>query len=122
MTNQDWIFRVISSFYDKARNDLLIGYHFRNIPDFNEHIPRIAAFWELQLLGRSEIKISKPFDVINIHSPLNIKRGELGRWLVLFRQTLKEKLSENPEMKTIEEDWEKKLIFFEMTFLRSLGL
>ena len=38
------------------------------------------------------------------------------------QKALKEKISENPEMKTIEEDWEKKLIFFEMTFLRSLGL
>lgn len=122
MTAQDWIFQVVSSFYEKAKNDILIGYHFRNIPDFNEHIPRIAAFWELQILGKSDIKISKPFDVINVHLPLKIKKGELGRWLLLFRKTLEEELAHDLEMKDIKMEWEKKLIIFETTFLRSFGL
>lgn len=122
MTRHDWIASVVSSFYDKARNDILIGYHFRNIPDFDEHIPRIVAFWELQLLGKTQTIINRPFEIINVHVPLNIKRGELGRWLVLFRQTLNEKLTEYPIMKDLEREWEKKLVFFESTFLRSFGL
>ncbi len=122
MNRQEWISLVVSSFYDKARNDILIGYHFRNIPDFDEHIPRIVAFWELQLLGKTQTIVSRPFDIINVHIPLKIKRGELGRWLVLFRQTLKEKLTEYPLMKDLEGEWEKKLVFFESIFLRSLGL
>lgn len=122
MTRHDWIASVVFSFYDKARNDILIGYHFRNIPDFDEHIPRIVAFWELQLLGKTKTISNRPFDIINVHVPLNIKRGELGRWLVLFRQTLNEKLTEYPIMKDLEREWERKLAFFESTFLRSFRL
>jgi truncated hemoglobin YjbI len=122
MNKNDWILSVVQSFYDKARFDLLIGYHFRNIPDFETHIPRIATFWEMQLLGNPSRKIDKPFDVINVHNPLGIKRGELGRWLVLFRKTLDEQVTLHPEMKELREEWERRLEVFEGIFLRFLGL
>jgi hypothetical protein len=37
MTKPGWILAVVDSFYDKAKTDVLIGYHFRNIKDFEEH-------------------------------------------------------------------------------------
>jgi truncated hemoglobin YjbI len=118
MTQNEWIFEVVNSFYDKAKNDILIGYHFRNIPDFNTHIPRISAFWELQLLG----KTSRPFeggafDVMNVHMPLKIKRGELGRWLLLFRKTLDEK--NLPDFSSLKDLWDERLKTFERIFLNS---
>ena len=121
MKNQDWILKVVQSFYEKAKTDILIGYHFRNIQDFEEHIPRIASFWDLQLLGKTERQISHPFDVMNLHLKLGIKRGELGRWLVLFRKTLDEEVFEFPEMKSLKENWEDKLVTFEGIFSRFLG-
>lgn len=121
MTKQEWIFKVVNSFYDKVKIDVLIGYHFRNIHDFDEHIPRIASFWDLQLLGKTERRIESPFDVMNLHMQLGIKRGELGRWLVLFRKTLAEELSAHPEMKPLGEAWEERLVIFEGIFSRFLG-
>jgi hemoglobin len=109
------IHQVVSQFYDKAKNDVLIGHHFRIILDFEAHIPRIVAFWEIQLLGSTGAK-TPPFDLINVHAPLGIKRGEIGRWLVLFRKTLEE----NPD--PINALWEERLQFFEKTFLRFLRL
>jgi len=119
MNEQDWIFSVVDAFYQKARYDILIGYHFRNISDFESHIPRIASFWEMQLLGRTPHKLEAPFDMSKAHLPLGIKRGELGRWLLLFRKTLKEK--EQPEFQNLIYKWEEKLKTFEGIFLRFLG-
>ncbi len=118
MTNADWILAVVDSFYDKAKTDVLIGYHFRNIKDFEEHIPRIASFWDLQLLGKSERKITHPFDVAKLHLELKIKKGEVGRWLILFRKTLDEMTAKYPEMKELETLWRERLVFFEGIFLR----
>lgn len=120
MTQKEWIDQVVWSFYDKAKIDILIGYHFRNIQDFNEHIPRIVAFWEIQLLGSTERVLSEPFDVMKAHNPLGIKRGELGRWMVLFRKTLDEKMQ--PEMSELRAKWEERLKFFEGVFSRFYGL
>lgn len=122
MNKHEWILEVVNRFYDKAKFDVIIGYHFRNIKDFDEHIPRIASFWDLQLLGKTERKIEDPFDVMNLHLQLGIKRGELGRWLVLFRKTLTEQIENHPEMKFLKDAWEERLIVFEGIFSRFLGL
>ncbi|MBA2405688.1 MAG: preprotein translocase subunit TatC [Bdellovibrionales bacterium] len=105
MTESEWIFQVVTSFYNKAKNDVLIGYHFRIITDFDSHIPRIASFWDLQLQGATERTITEPFDVMKVHIPLKIKRGELGRWLVLFKKTLDEETLLHPEFKEFKELW-----------------
>jgi truncated hemoglobin YjbI len=118
MTKPEWILAVVYSFYDKAKIDVLIGYHFRNIQDFDEHIPRIASFWDLQLLGKTERKITHPFDVATLHLALKIKPGEVGRWLVLFRKTLDEMTALHPEMKDLDLQWREKLKHFESIFLR----
>lgn len=122
MTREEWIFEVVDSFYQKAKIDVLIGYHFRNIKDFDEHIPRIASFWDLQLLGTTARRLDKPFDVVNLHLPLGIKKGELGRWLVLFRKSLNDSLTLHPEMQDLAGVWETRLKFFEGVFSRFLGI
>ncbi len=122
MNDKDFIFSVVSAFYEKAKIDVLIGYHFRHITDFDSHIPRIAAFWEIQLLGKTERLIDVPFDMIGVHRPLSIKKGELGRWLVLFKQTLEEKMIGNQHFEDLKKEWLSRLEFFEKTFLRFLGL
>lgn len=122
MKNQDWIFRVVDCFYAKARADVLIGYQFWRIQDFDTHIPRIAAFWELQLLGSTTRELSHPFDAMNAHIPLHLKKGELGRWLVLFRKTLDEETGKCPEFGELRQNWEERLKFFEAVFSRFFGL
>lgn len=120
MTPNDWILEVVDSFYQKAKIDVLIGYHFRVITDFDSHIPRIATFWELQLLGKPSRKVDPPFDMFNIHLPLLIKPGELGRWLVLFRKTLDEKVAEHSEFLKLREMWEERLVTFEGIFQKMI--
>jgi hemoglobin len=121
MSQNDWIFLVVEAFYQKAKNDILIGYHFRIIENFETHIPRIAAFWEMQLLGSPLKPQTEPFDLMKVHIPLQIKRGELGRWLLLFRKTLEEQTSKHPEQAEFKELWLIRLNFFEGVFLRFFG-
>ena len=116
MRDSEWILAVVDSFYQKAKKDVLIGYHFRVIKDFDEHIPRIASFWDLQLLGKTERTLSQPFDVANLHLALKIKKGEVGRWLVLFRKTLEDMTLSHPEMNELAKEWRNKLTFFEALF------
>lgn len=121
MTNAEWILNVVDRFYDKAKTDVLIGYHFRVIHDFDEHIPRIAAFWDLQLLGKTSRVLTSPFDVMNIHQKMGIHRGEIGRWLLLFRKTLDEEVAKDPSKTDLRNKWDERLVNFERIFLRFLG-
>lgn len=106
---------VVRAFYQKARNDVLIGYHFARIPDFEAHLPRIFAFWELQLLGHTTRELDRPLDAIRAHVPLNIHRGEIGRWVKLFTETLEEK-NLDPALRDL---WLSKLQHFQQVFLSS---
>jgi truncated hemoglobin YjbI len=81
---------IVKSFYARATNDILIGYHFRVIDDFESHFPRIADFWQLQLTGKMDHPQSLPFDIVTKHVPLKIKTGEVDRWGLLFSKTLDE--------------------------------
>lgn len=121
MSKEDWIFKVVDAFYQKAKTDILIGYHFRVISDFDTHIPRIATFWEMQLLGNTTRELSHPFDVMKVHVPLGIKRGELGRWLLLLKKTLEEQTKMHPEFLDLKTLWLTRLDFFEGVFLRFFG-
>ena len=82
------ILKLIESFYNVAKKDVMIGYHFRFIEDFESHIPRIANFWNLQLNGEVENRAHLPFKLLEVHMGLGIKRGEMGRWIVLFKENL----------------------------------
>jgi truncated hemoglobin YjbI len=82
------ILEIITAFYEKATVDILIGYHFRKILNFDKHLPRIASFWQLQLTGKIDQRTELPFQLLQVHIPLKIKRGEVDRWVTLFEQTL----------------------------------
>ncbi len=78
---------IISDFYQQALDDVFIGYQFRKIEDFPSHVKKIAAFWKNQLYP----ELYPPVAEIRFrakHLPLNLNIGELGRWIVLFHQTL----------------------------------
>jgi truncated hemoglobin YjbI len=129
---------VVEDFYKLATNDVLIGHQFRKIAMFEgsdplkppfeafaHHIPRIIHFWEIQLLGLKKQEDAAPFDLIGIHKKLFIRKGELGRWLVLFDQTVDSvvPLCENKEERMLLEEWKNKAkrmaMGIETTIIRS---
>jgi len=114
-TEKEMIEEVVRAFYATAREDILIGYHFKRIPDFEAHLPRIFAFWELQLLGKTDRALTEPLDAIRAHIPLKIHTGEVNRWVKLFLATL--------QASSVSEDlksrWPEKVAHFQQVFLRS---
>jgi truncated hemoglobin YjbI len=122
--NSNLVTKIIIQFYVKATHDILIGYHFRVIKDFEEHIPRIALFWEVQLGLKSieEIKhvLSQPFQLIPKHKALNINKGEIFRWTKLFEETLDEFVKSGELESEDKEILLKKVEFFKDKLLTSL--
>jgi truncated hemoglobin YjbI len=126
---------VVVAFYKKATTDILIGYHFRKIQEskssdplypelnhFSEHIPRIITFWRQQLVLLLDDEKPTQFDLLNVHRKLNIRRGELNRWVLLFKETLREiknQISDESEIKILEK-LETKIDHFEGIFLKQL--
>ena len=114
--------KVISDFYDLARNDFLIGYHFRHIDDFEAHIPKIQRFWYLILLDLTELERKEiirqgiPKNVIQSHVYLKIKKGEIGRWVLLFKQILNEYRHQSPVFIGL---WESEINKFNERFVNS---
>ena len=125
-TEKDWLNQVILEFYEQAKTDFLIGYHFRHIKDFDEHIPKIQRFWQLILLPLSSdekkniIQQGVPKNIIHSHEYLKIKKGEVGRWMTLFKQTL-QKIETN-ENRDFFEKWREELLKFEKIFLNADSL
>lgn len=120
MISYPTILNIIEEFYQKATFDFMIGYHFRKIADFETHIPRIAVFWELQLTGKTEKRHELPFNLIAVHKPLGIKKGELGRWVVLFKETLQENVKHGKVSAEQASVWIEKVNFFEKKLFEKL--
>lgn len=109
------IFRVVELFYQSATSDVLIGYHFEKFNDesvLGPHLERITSFWEMQLTGTTSRPFDKSFHLLFTHLQLNIRQGELGRWIQLFHKTI-DSQNLDPEMSQL---WKEKIAFFEMRF------
>ena len=126
---RELIFIVVESFYQKAINDVLLGYHFARFRDpehLASHLERITTFWEMQLTGKATKPLEgKQFHLLFTHIELGIKRGELGRWIILFHKTLDEleeqfrrqaSAEELQEIQLITAEWKKRIEFFEERF------
>jgi hemoglobin len=112
------ILDIVKDFYDKANHDILIGYHFRVIQDFESHIPRIASFWQLQLTGKLDAKEELPFNLLSVHKVLNINQGEVFRWQKLFEETLDNYEGQKKISSTQKKLWMEKIELFKTRILQ----
>jgi hypothetical protein len=130
---EELIKQVVKSFYTTAVQDIIIGYHFRKIQEFESsdvlsppieafagHLPRINAFWELQLLATPIPVTETPFNIIQVHEYLSLRRGEIGRWVTIFNQTIDS--FEDDNNRHFLNNWKEKIKQFEKRFLNSSHL
>ena len=118
--NYENILKATQCFYDLAKKDVMIGYHFRFIENFDEHIPRIANFWYLQLNNKAYDKSHLPFKLLEVHKTLGIKKGEVGRWVTLFEQNLS-KMAQDKIITNDEQDiWLKSVGHFQEKLMQFL--
>jgi len=87
---------------------------------FQDHLPRIEQFWEVQLLEDQIQKIEKPFDLLNIHREMKLNPGELDRWIILFHQILDE--NSNEETTEFVDKWKEKIELFKERFKKDKAM
>lgn len=84
--NLDDIKLLVDTFYDKVREDQLIGPIFdeRIQNRWPEHLAKMYTFWQTVLLGEHTY-YGSPFPP---HANLPVEKEHFERWLSLFSQTL----------------------------------
>jgi hypothetical protein len=125
---------VILDFYKRATTDIMIGYHFRKIQEYNldefknhplrppieafsHHLPIINEFWYRQLKGESNDSTIQ-LNVLNKHLYLNIRKGELKRFQIIFKETLEKHYLELDQLRLFDL-WKSKLDHFTEVFSNS---
>ncbi len=85
--------RLVETFYKKyALDDPIIGFFFTDIARINlgKHLPKISAFWQLQLLGKLGYQ-GQTFAVHKVlHERAALTEDHFHRWLYLFEKTIDE--------------------------------
>ena len=85
ITSREDIEILINKFYDKVRDDQVIGPVFSHV-DWPHHLPIMYNFWSSMLLGDQSYK-GNP---LQKHLPLPIQPKHFEQWLRLFRETVDE--------------------------------
>ncbi|MDX1679454.1 MAG: group III truncated hemoglobin [Akkermansiaceae bacterium] len=86
------IVRLVDAFYEKVRNDELLGFIFDEVAavDWNAHLPKMYAFWQTVLFRDGGFR----GDPIGKHARLvpltHMGREQFDRWLKLFREAVDE--------------------------------
>ena len=90
--NRDDCERLVRAFYGRALTDPVIGFIFVDVAqlDLEEHVPRIASFWETILLGAQSYAggAFRPHALLNMK--VRLRGGHFERWLWLWHTTVDE--------------------------------
>lgn len=88
--NREDLLLLLSSFYDKALHDEVIGHFFTRVIHLNleKHIPVIADFWETILLNGNLYTKNVIMPHVFIHQLSPIEKNHFDRWLILFSETI----------------------------------
>lgn len=83
--NEESIATLVDTFYDRVREDDLIGPVFnRVVADWPEHLAKLKDFWSAVMLGTGRFK-GNP---MMAHLPIpEMDKDHLVRWLTLWQQT-----------------------------------
>lgn len=81
---------LLQSFYELLLVDKSVGFLFTEVVtlDLKEHLPKLADFWEDQLLGTNNYRGNPMMVHRQLHMKSNLKKEFFDRWLNLFNQTI----------------------------------
>jgi hemoglobin len=80
---------VINTFYNKVRDNSVIGHFFAHL-DWDKHLPTMYSFWSTVILHEEGYK-GNPFEK-HLKLP-NLKEEDLAEWVKLFHETIDEHFS-----------------------------
>ena len=84
--------RLVAAFYALVLPDPIIGFIFTDIAriDLATHLPKISAFWQLQLLGERGYRGDTFAEHKLLHARVALTPDHFHRWLFLFGGTVDE--------------------------------
>jgi hemoglobin len=82
----------VRAFYGRALGDPIIGFIFTDVArlDLEEHVPKIASFWETVLLGARTYSGGAFHPHATLHAQVPLRAGHFQRWLALWHATVDE--------------------------------
>lgn len=86
------LLRQVDLFYTRIQEDHILSVPFQSVHDWPEHIQRLTHFWWIRLGG--EAYMFAEYNPVPKHFYAGFNSDLLDRWLVLFKQTLGETLTE----------------------------
>ena len=93
LKNREDVFLLVSSFYDKVREDKVLGPFFNDtITDWNAHLQHLTTFWESSLFLKTKY-LGNPLEAhVKVDAKHNNTITELhfGLWLNLWFETINE--------------------------------
>jgi hemoglobin len=83
---------LMEQFYQKLIPDTIVGYIFTDVAKLNlsEHLPVLADFWEIILLGTGNYKGNVMLKHLELNNKTALLPEHFERWKKLFFETLKE--------------------------------
>ena len=98
ITSRADIEKFITSFYEKVKKDLTIGFIFTKVVEMNweKHIPLIVDFWETILLDNPVYKNNAMEVHYDLTRKLPLQQAHFKSWLSLFNSSIDE-LFEGPK-------------------------
>ena len=93
LKNREDVFLLVSSFYDKVREDKVLGPFFNDtITDWDAHLQHLTTFWESSLFLKTKY-LGNPLEAhVKVDAKHNNTITELhfGLWLNLWFETINE--------------------------------
>ena len=92
ITSREDIALLITRFYDKVKQDPVIGFIFNDIVKVNweEHLPIMFDFWETLLLDKTSYTRNTMGIHFDINRKVKLEDVHFNRWIELFTGTVDE--------------------------------
>jgi hemoglobin len=92
ITDRSDIEKMVNLFYEKVKQDDLIGYIFNDIVkiDWNKHLPVMYDFWEGVIFFTGGYTGNPMIAHRKLNLVVSLTPEHFKRWLALFQQTLDE--------------------------------
>ncbi len=83
---------IVNTFYEKVRNNTILGYIFNDVANINweAHLPKMYSFWASILLGEHSFSGNPMQKHIALSKITAMTDKEFSEWLHLFIQTIDE--------------------------------
>jgi hemoglobin len=90
--NRKDIEALINSFYDKVKQDNVIGFIFNDVAKVNwkKHLPVMYNFWENLIFLKNTYSGNPMLAHIHLNELVKLKEEHFRRWLQLFTNTVDE--------------------------------